>query len=316
MEFPDRNVIKNMNFPYHLIGLRDLELRYFDEIFELTKYYKKLITEKKPVKEELKSKSVINLFFEDSTRTLTSFELSEKMLGMNSVNFSSVGSSISKGESLLDTVKNIDAMKFDYIVVRHSAPGIPSLLQKFSDSKIINAGDGKNEHPTQGLLDIFTLKEIYGDINGLNVCIVGDISHSRVALSNIYGLKKYNVNVSVCGPVSFIPKNIEGLGVNVYNDLEEAVKKNDVMNVLRVQLERNAGSLIPSLNEYSRHYGLKESIFKINKKLKILHPGPMNINVEIDHDLSVSDNSYIFRQVTNGLAVKCAVLKLMNDNQR
>lgn len=302
-----------MSFPKNLTGLRDLDLNYFEEIFELTKYYKKLITENKPVKEDLKSKSVINLFFEDSTRTLTSFELSEKMLGMNSVNFTSSGSSISKGESLLDTIKNISAMKFDYTVVRHSAPGIPLLLKKFTDSKIINAGDGKNEHPTQGLLDIYTLKEIYGDLNGLNICIVGDISHSRVALSNIYGLKKYNANVSVCGPVSFIPKNIEGLGVNVYNDIEEAVKKNDVLNVLRVQLERNAGSLIPSLSEYNKHYGLNESIFKINKNIKILHPGPMNINVEIDHQLSVSENSFIFQQVTNGLAVKCAIFKIMND---
>lgn len=316
MEFPNRNVkIINMNFPNHLTGLRDLELNYFEEIFDLTGYFKKLITGNKFIKEELKSKSVINLFFEDSTRTLTSFELSEKMLGMNSVNFTSNGSSISKGESLLDTIKNIDAMKFNYIVIRHSAPGIPLLLQKFTGSKIINAGDGKNEHPTQGLLDIFTLKEIYGDISGLNVCIVGDISHSRVALSNIYGLKKYNVNVSVCGPVSFIPKNIEGLGVNVYNDVKEAVRNNDVLNVLRVQLERNAGNLIPSLNEYNKYYGLNENVFKINKNIKILHPGPMNINVEINHELSVSDNSYIFQQVTNGLAVKCAVFKLMSDNK-
>lgn len=304
-----------MNFPYHLTGLRDIEFKYLEEIFELTKYFKKLIVEKKTIKEELRSRSVINLFFENSTRTLTSFELSEKMMGMNTVNFTSSGSSISKGESLLDTIKNIDAMKFDYTVVRHSTPGIPLLLQKFSGSKIINAGDGKNEHPTQGLLDIYTLKEIYGDIRGLNVCIVGDISHSRVALSNIYGLKKYDVNVSVCGPVSFIPGNIEGLGVNVYNDLEEAVKKNDVLNVLRVQLERDAGNLIPSLNEYNKHYGLNERVLKSNKKIRILHPGPMNINVEIDYNTSVSDNAYIFQQVTNGLAVKCAVFKLMNDNK-
>ncbi|HMR39198.1 MAG TPA: aspartate carbamoyltransferase catalytic subunit [Ignavibacteria bacterium] len=304
-----------MNFPYNLSGLRNLDLNYFEEIFELTKYFKKLIVEKKTIKEELRTRSVINLFFENSTRTLTSFELAEKMMGMNTVSFTSGGSSMSKGESLLDTIRNIDAMNFDYTVIRHSTPGIPLLLQKFTDSKIINAGDGRNEHPTQGLLDIFTLKEIYGDIKGLNVCIMGDISHSRVALSNIYGLKKYDVNVSVCGPVSFIPRDIEGLGVNVFHDPEEAVRKNDVLNVLRVQLERDAGYLIPSLNEYNRHYGLDERVLRSNKSIKILHPGPMNINVEIDYNLTVSENSYIFQQVTNGLAVKCAIFKLMNDNK-
>ncbi|MEO8210885.1 MAG: aspartate carbamoyltransferase, partial [bacterium] len=216
-----------MSFPNNLLGLRSLEKTDIEEIFALTKVFKKNIVSKKPLTKSLEGKSVINLFFEDSTRTRTSFELVEKKLGMDVVNFSTGSSSLSKGESLLDTIKNIDAMKFDYIVVRHSVPGAPELLTRFTSSKIINAGDGTNEHPTQGLLDIYTLKESFGNLKNLNVCIVGNISHSRVALSNIFGLKKFGANVSVCGPISFIPKNIEGLGVNVYTNIEDAIKEND-----------------------------------------------------------------------------------------
>lgn len=301
-----------MNFPEHLIGLRYLAEKDFENIFKLTEFYKQKIVNRKPLERILSSKSVINLFFEDSTRTRTSFELAEKKLGMDSVNFSSAGSSLSKGESLLDTIKNIEAMKFDYIVVRHSVPGIANLLTQHTTSRIINAGDGTNEHPTQGLLDIYTLKENFGSLKNLNVCIAGNISHSRVALSNIFGLKKLEANVSVCGPVSFIPRNIEGLGVNVYTDINEAIKKNDVINILRVQLERNAGSLLPSVHEFNKYYGVTNDRLKLNPKIRILHPGPMNVNVEIDYHVSVSDNSLIFDQVTNGLAVKCALFHLMN----
>ncbi|MBK8983297.1 MAG: aspartate carbamoyltransferase catalytic subunit [Ignavibacteria bacterium] len=300
-----------MNFPEHLIGLRYLTKDNFEEIFALTDYYLKLITGNKSIKRILTGRSVLNLFFENSTRTRISFELAEKKSGLDSVNFNSVSSSINKGESFLDTIKNIEAMKFDFIVVRHSTPGIPLFLAQNTSSKIINAGDGINEHPTQGLLDIYTLKKTFGDLKDLNVCIVGDISHSRVALSNIYGLKTLGANVSVCGPVSFIPKNIEGLGVRVYYDINDAVRENVVLNILRVQIERDAGLNLTSLKEFNRYYGINMERLKQNKKIKILHPGPMNINVEIDAETAGSENSMIFDQVTNGLSLKCALFNLM-----
>jgi aspartate carbamoyltransferase catalytic subunit len=302
-----------MNFPYHLTGLRNLGKEDLEKIFKIAEAYKKKIIRKEKLEKVLDSRTVINLFFEDSTRTKTSFELAEKKLGMAAVNFTTAGSSLSKGETLLDTIKNIEAMKFDYIVVRHNVPGTAELLTRHTSSKIINAGDGTNEHPTQGLLDIFTLREKFGDLKNLNVCIVGNITHSRVALSNIFGLKKLEANVSVCGPVSFIPRNIEGLGVNVYTDIKEAIRKNDVLNILRVQLERNAGTLLPSLSEFSKFYGVNMDKLDTNRKIKILHPGPMNINVELDFQTSVSENSFIFEQVTNGVAIKCAIFKLMNE---
>lgn len=302
-------------FPEHLLGIRHLEKKDLDEIFKVTGFYKKQIIRKISPERILSSGSAVNLFFEDSTRTKTSFELVEKKLGLDVVNFSESGSSLSKGESLLDTIKNIESMKFDYIVVRHSVPGTALLLTKHTTSRIINAGDGTNEHPTQGLLDIFTLTENFGSLKNLNICIVGDISHSRVALSNIFGLKKMGANVSVCGPVSFIPKYIEGLGVNVITDINEAVRKSDVLNLLRVQLERNAGSLLPSLKEYNKHYGITKERLSLNKKIKVLHPGPMNINVELDSFVSVSEQSLIFDQVTNGVAVKCAVFNLMSGKK-
>lgn len=305
--------MRDINFPNHLTGLRNLSKKYFDGILKLSSAYKKRISDKILFEKRLSGISVINLFFEDSTRTRTSFELAEKKLGMDVVNFSSSGSSLSKGESFLDTLKNIESMKFDYIVIRHQDSGIAYVCIKNTSSKIINAGDGINEHPTQGLLDLFTLKEKFGDLNNLNVCIVGNISHSRVALSNIFALRKFNVNVSVCGPVSFIPRDIEGLGVNVYLNIDDAIKKNDVLNILRVQTERDAASLLPSLNEYSKHYGINSDKLKLNSKIKIMHPGPMNLNVEIDYETSVSENSLIFEQVNNGLAVRCAVFELMNE---
>lgn len=302
-------------FPRHLTGLRHLSKENIEEIFRLTAVYKKDIVLKKPLKKILDGRSVVNLFLEDSTRTRVSFELAEKKLGMSTVNFSGSGSSISKGESFLDTVKNIEAMKFDFIVVRHSVPGTPLLLTKFTTAKIINAGDGTNEHPTQGLLDMYTLREIKGDLKGLKVCIIGDISHSRVALSNIYGLKTMGAEVSVCGPSSLIPKDIESLGVKVYNDISKAIKNNDVINVLRVQLEREAGSKLPSVQEFSKHYGITAARLKLNPGIIVLHPGPMNINVEIDAEAAESENSYIFEQVTNGVAVKCALFKLMDQSK-
>ena len=304
------------NFPQHLIGLRHLEKEDLEEIFNVTGFYKKQIVQKISLERILNSRSAVNLFFEDSTRTKTSFELAEKKLGMDVINFTESGSSLSKGESLLDTIKNIESMKFDFIIVRHSVPGTALLLTKHTSSRVINAGDGTNEHPTQGLLDIFTLTEKFGSLKNLNICIVGDISHSRVALSNIFGLKKMGANVSVCGPVSFIPINIEGLGVNIITDIDEAIKKSDVLNLLRVQLERNAGSLITSLKEYNKHYGVTKERLSLNKRVQILHPGPMNINTELDSFVSVSEQSLIFDQVTNGVAVKCALFNLMSGKKK
>lgn len=301
-----------MNFPEHLTGLRNLSKADIENVFMLTGRFKKKIISKEPLEKVLAGKSVINMFFENSTRTRTSFEFAEKKLGMDAVNFSESGSSLSKGESFTDTMKNIEAMKFDFTVIRHPDSGIVNVLRELTSSRIINAGDGINEHPTQGLLDLYTLKEEFGNLKNLNVCIVGNISHSRVALSNIFGLLKFGVNVSVCGPVPFIPRYIEGLGVSVFTDIENAVKKNDVLNILRVQTERDATSLLPSLTEYSRHYCVTKERLKLNPKIKIMHPGPMNINVEIDYETSVSADSLIFDQVTNGLAVKCALFTIMS----
>lgn len=315
MEFSYRHVkIMKTKTLKNLFGLRNLNREVMERIFEETDYFRKRIDNKTAAGKILDGKSVINLFFENSTRTQTSFELSEKMLGMTVVNFSKGSSSMNKGESLLDTIKTIESMKFDFLVVRHQVPGIPYLIERFSSSKILNAGDGTNEHPTQGLLDIYTLKEEFGDLKKLNVCIIGNISHSRVARSNIFGLKKFESNVSVCGPVSFIPRNIEGMGVNVILDTDEAIKRSDAIILLRVQLEREAGAMLSSLSEYNRHYGISFDKIKRRSGLKILHPGPMNINVEIDYETSVSDKSLIFRQVTNGLAVKCALFKIMNES--
>jgi aspartate carbamoyltransferase catalytic subunit len=311
-----KNII--LKFPQHLLGIKYLDIKDMESLFDIADFYMEKIISKVSFEKSLpfgysgcKGKTVINLFLENSTRTRISFDLAEKKMGMDVVNFTSSSSSLTKGESFLDTIKNIEAMKFDYIVVRHNVPGIPVLLTKYTTSKIINAGDGTNEHPTQALLDIYTLRQKFGKLKGLNVCIVGDISHSRVALSDIFGLLRFDVNVSVCGPVSFIPKFIEGLGVKVYYDLEDAIKDNDALILLRVQLEREAGYLLPSLNEYNKYFGLNESKLSLNPDLTILHPGPMNINVEIDYDVSVSKNSLIFDQVTNGVAIKCGIFNLM-----
>jgi aspartate carbamoyltransferase catalytic subunit len=301
-----------MNSQLHLLGLKQLTREQIVSILDRSLYYRTILDKKGKIKNVLSGKNVLNLFFENSTRTRVSFELSEKMLGMNVVNFSGEGSSISKGESLLDTVKNLNAMKFDFYVVRHSVPGIPKLISEHVDGQVINAGDGSAEHPTQGLLDMLSLLRCFKKLEGLRVCIVGDISHSRVALSNIFGLKKLGAKVSVCGPRSFIPANIEALDVEVYDDIDAAIRNHDVLNILRVQLERDAGRLLPSLTEYNKFYGITSDKLKINPGLKLLHPGPMNINVEIDYESSVSKNSMIFDQVTDGLSVRLAVFDFLS----
>jgi len=268
----------------------------------------------RPIKKvpTLQGKTIVNLFYESSTRTRISFELAEKRLSADSINFAVSGSSVSKGETLKDTVKNIEAMKVDMIVVRHAAAGVPLMLTKISNANVINAGDGIHEHPTQALLDMYSIREKLGKLEGLKVCIVGDVAHSRVALSNIYGLKTMGAKVSVCGPSTMIPKYLEELGVNVIHNIDEAIQENDVLNVLRIQLERKAREYFPSIREYSQYFGIdRERLEKNGKDILILHPGPINRGVELSSEIADGSSQIILQQVTNGVAVRMAVLYLL-----
>jgi aspartate carbamoyltransferase catalytic subunit len=301
-----------LSFPRHITGLRDLPKEDIELILSKAQVYKEQLIKNEKIDEMLSGKSVINLFFENSTRTRISFELAEKLLGMKSVNFSANISSLSKGESEVDTIKNLDAMKFDFIVVRHNENGFYQKVIDNSSAKVINAGDGTNEHPTQGLLDMLTLNEIFGKLDGLKVCIIGNISHSRVARSNIYGLKKFGAEVSLCAPDVYLPGDVDELGVNIIASMDEAVKTSDALILLRVQHERDAGKLLSSLDEYKIMYGMNEKRLSLNPGIKILHPGPWNEGVELNQFILDSPNFYGYRQVTNGLAVRLAVLKLLN----
>jgi aspartate carbamoyltransferase catalytic subunit len=268
----------------------------------------------RPIKKvpPLQGKTVVNLFFESSTRTRISFELAERRLSADVVNFASSGSSVSKGETLKDTARNIEAMKIDMVVIRHSAPGSAHFLTRVLDANIINAGDGWHEHPTQGLLDMYTLREKFGSLEGLRVCILGDITHSRVARSNIFGLITMGAKVSICGPTTLIPRDMEHLGVKVYHRLEDVIPEVDAFNVLRIQLERQKSGLFPSLREYHRFFGLtREKVASAQKPITIMHPGPINRDVELSADLADSEHSVILQQVTNGVAIRMAVLYLL-----
>src|SRR3989339_1869536 len=296
----------------HLLGLYGVPKEDIQLILDTAITFREVLD--RPIKKvpTLQGKTVVNLFYENSTRTIISFELAEKRLSADSVNFSLSTSSVSKGETLKDTIRNIEAMKVDMVVVRHSVPGSPLFLTKVCDSNIINAGDGAHEHPTQGLLDMYSIREKLGRLEGLKVCIVGDIAHSRVALSNIYGLKTMGAQVSVCGPSTMIPFGIEALGIKVYHKIEEALKENDVLNVIRIQLERDAGRRIPSLREYHNYFGVTtERIEKFNKDIVILHPGPINRGVELSSEVADGPYQVILDQVTNGVAVRMAVLYLL-----
>jgi aspartate carbamoyltransferase catalytic subunit len=271
----------------------------------------------RPIKKvpPLQGKTIVNLFFESSTRTRISFELAERRLSADVVNFTASGSSVSKGETLKDTARNIEAMKIDMVVIRHASSGAPHFLTRVVKANVINAGDGAHEHPTQALLDMMTLREKYGKLEGLRVCIVGDILHSRVARSNIYGLKTMGVEVSVCGPATMIPRNIEALGVRVYHRLEDVIPQVDALNVLRIQLERQKSALFPSLREYHRFFGVtKEKVDRAPKPITIMHPGPINRDVELSADLADGPHSVILEQVTNGEAVRMAVLYLLGTS--
>lgn len=296
----------------HLLGLQNVPKEDIQLILDTANTFKEVLD--RPIKKvpTLQGKTIVNLFYESSTRTRISFELAEKRLSADTINFSVSTSSVKKGESLKDTIQNIEAMKIDMIVIRHAAAGTPLYLTKICDSNIINAGDGIHEHPTQALLDMYSIREKVGKLEGLKICIVGDISHSRVALSNIFGLKTMGAEVSLCGPSTMIPREVELLGIKVIHNIDEAIQKNDVLNVLRIQLERNAGEYFPSLREYSNYFGLtKERLDKIGKDVLIMHPGPINRGVEISSEVADGSNQIILNQVTNGVAVRMAVLYLL-----
>ncbi len=296
----------------HLLGIHELNKEDLHLIFETADNFLEVIN--RPIKKvpSLRDITIANVFFENSTRTRISFELAEKRLSADVVNFSGSSSSLKKGESLLDTVNNILAMKVDMIVMRHSSPGACHFLSKNIDAAIINAGDGTHEHPTQALLDTYSIRQALGEVKGKKVAIIGDITHSRVALSNIFALKKLGAEVMVCGPNTLIPRYIEKLGVKKELDLFKALEWCDVANVLRIQLERQKAKYFPSLREYSLYYGINKNILdQLNKEILIMHPGPINRGVEIDSDVADSDHSIILDQVENGVAIRMAVLYLL-----
>ncbi len=296
----------------HLLGIKDITEQDIQQIFRTADNFKDVLN--RPIKKvpSLRDITVANVFFENSTRTRLSFELAEKRLSADVVNFSSSSSSVKKGETLLDTVNNILAMKVDMVVMRHSSPGAPHFLSKHVKANIINAGDGTHEHPTQALLDAFSIREKLGDVAGKKVAIIGDILHSRVALSNIFCLKKLGAEVMVCGPITLIPKFIAELGVKVEYDVKKALEWCDVANVLRIQLERQQIKYFPSLREYSIYYGInKQLLDTLNKEIVIMHPGPINRGVELNSDVADSEHSIILGQVENGVAIRMAVLYLL-----
>ena len=263
----------------------------------------------------LRGATIVNLFFEASTRTRISFEFAEKRMSADTVNVASAGSSITKGETLVDTARNLEAMKIDMVVIRHGSSGAAQFLAERIESNVINAGDGTHEHPTQGLLDLLTLRERWGSLAGRKVCICGDVLHSRVARSNIWGLQKLGAQVAVCGPRSLLPNAISEMGVMVFDRIEQAIEWADALNVLRLQLERMQAGYIPSLREYNRVFGVtSERLNRAPKDILILHPGPMNRGVEIDSDVADGPHSVILDQVTNGVAVRMAVLYLLAGN--
>ena len=296
----------------HLLGIKYITEEDIRTIFKAAQDFKEVIN--RPIKKvpSLRDVTIANLFFENSTRTRISFELAEKRLSADVINFSASSSSVNKGETLLDTVNNILYMKVDMVVMRHPAPGAPMFLSKHIDANIINAGDGTHEHPTQALLDAFSIEEQIGDLSGKNIAIIGDILHSRVALSNIYCLQKLGANVRVCGPPTLLPKYIKSLGVQVSYNVEETLQWCDVANVLRIQLERQDIKYIPSLREYALYYGIDKSMLdRLHKKIVIMHPGPINRGVEISSDAADSEHSIILQQVENGVAIRMAVMYLL-----
>jgi len=295
-----------------LVGLEDLSAEQIQAILDTAEPFKEISERRIKKVPVLRGKTIVNLFLEPSTRTRLSFEFAQKRLSADAVNITATGSSVQKGETLVDTARNLEAMSIDMVVIRHWASGAAQFLAERIPSNVINAGDGAHEHPTQGLLDLLTIRDHFGSLKGLRVCIVGDVRHSRVARSNILGLKKMGAEVAVCGPRTLLPTGIESMGAQVFHRVEDAVEWADVLNVLRLQLERMQGGFIPSLREYNRVYGVTRArIERAPRDLLILHPGPMNRGVEIDSDVADGPHSVILKQVTNGVAIRMAVLYLL-----
>ncbi len=296
----------------HLLGIKDLTPEDIHLILDTAANFKEVIN--RPIKKvpSLRDITIANVFFENSTRTRLSFELAEKRLSADVINFSSSNSSVKKGETLVDTVNNILSMKVDMVVMRHSSPGAPHFLSRNVSANIVNAGDGTHEHPTQALLDAYSMREKLGDLQGKKIAIIGDILHSRVALSNIFCLQKLGAEVMVCGPITLLPKHIASLGVKVELDVKKALEWCDVANVLRIQLERQQIKYFPSLREYSLYYGINKKLLQeLDKEIVIMHPGPINRGVELSSDVADSEHSIILHQVENGVAVRMAVLYLL-----
>jgi len=299
-----------------LVGLEGLSAEEILMILDTAEPFKEISERRIKKVPVLRGKTIVNLFFEASTRTRVSFEFAEKRLSADTVNISSTGSSVTKGESLVDTARNLEAMRIDMVVIRHGASGAARFLADRIPSNVINAGDGWHEHPTQGLLDLLTIRDHAGRIDGLKVCVVGDILHSRVARSNIYGLLALGAEVGICGPRTLLPPAPEELGCHVFSTLEEAIEWADVLNVLRLQLERMEAGYVPSLREYNRIWGVSSERLKlVNDEMIVLHPGPMNRGVEIDSDVADGPHSVILNQVTNGVAIRMAVLYLLAGGQ-
>lgn len=301
----------------HLLGLANAAPEMISTILDTAEEFLKVLERPIPKVPSLRGLTIANIFFEPSTRTRISFELAEKRLSADVVNFSNSGSSVSKGETLLDTVRNIEAMKIDVVVIRHFAQGAPLFLTERISSAVVNAGDGQHEHPTQALLDMMTIRHHKDSFKGLKVAILGDIAHSRVARSNIHGLKIMGAEVTLCGPSTLMPREIKTLGVNISHDLDETLAWCDVVNVLRLQLERQKQGYIPTLREYQRAFGLTRArLEKTGREIIVLHPGPMNRGVEIDSDVADAPGSVILQQVTHGVAIRMAVLYLISGKER
>lgn len=300
----------------HLLGLADYSREDILHVLEQTDTFREILDRPVPKIPTLRDKTIVNLFYENSTRTRISFELAQKRMGADVVNFSASASSTKKGESLKDTIRNIESMKIDMVVVRHESPGAAHFLTRVVDARIINAGDGAHEHPTQALLDMYSMRQRFGEVSGLKVAIIGDILHSRVVRSNIIGLRKLGAEVVLCGPKTFMPMFIEDMDVTVTHSLEEALGWCDVAMALRIQLERQEQGLFPSLREYHERFGIKMDHLERYPDFVVMHPGPINRGVELQSEVADSDRAIILNQVTNGLAVRMAVLYLLSGGMR
>ncbi|UCD64539.1 MAG: aspartate carbamoyltransferase catalytic subunit [Candidatus Zixiibacteriota bacterium] len=300
----------------HLLGLENVPRDDIELILKTTDSFREVIDRTIKKVPTLRGITVLNLFYEPSTRTRISFELAEKRLSADTINFTTTTSSVKKGESLRDTVQNIEAMKIDMVVVRHNSPGVPLYLTTCMDANIVNAGDGSHEHPTQALLDMYTIWKKYGKIDGLRVVLVGDVKHSRVIRSNVWGLKTMGASVALCGPSTLLPYEVEKFGCDIYTNIDEALEGADVVNVMRIQLERQQSGLFPSQREYTNLFGInKERLKLLNRNFTIMHPGPINRGVEITSEVADSGHSVILEQVTNGQAVRMAVLYLLSGRK-